>query len=232
MILEELLKNNVSNIVSLYIIDLSSISGNISDIYRFFPGTTELNTPITWQGEVYQPLPLTMDGIEWNGQGTLPTPKIKVSNIGGIITALTQEYSDMIGAKLTRKRTLLIYLDAINFISGNSSADPTAYFPDEIYYVDRKSFESNTYAEFELVSALDISSIKLPRRLVIQNLCSWRYRSAECNYTGSDMYTEMGGSTTDPNLDKCGKKLSDCELRFGTTGTLNYGGFPGAGLYS
>ncbi len=108
-------------------------------------------------------------------------------------------------------------------------ADPTQHLVDDVWYVDRKSKENSVSIEFELASALDMQGVTLPRRQVIQNVCSWLYRSSECGYTGGPVAEANGTPTTDAELDACGKRLSDCKLRFGT-GILPYGGFPGCGL--
>jgi phage-related protein len=86
--------------------------------------------------------------------------------------------NDLGGAKVVRIRTLKKYLD------GQAGADPHAKFPDEIWYVDRKSNENRAVVEFELASKFDLVGVMLPRRQIIANVCQWKYRSAECGYTG------------------------------------------------
>jgi lambda family phage minor tail protein L len=70
----------------------------------------------------------------------------------------------------------------------------------------------------------------LPRRQVVQNVCAWRYRSAECGYTGGAVADINDQPTTDPARDQCGKRLASCKLRFGQYAELPFGGFPAAGL--
>lgn len=234
-ILDELLKSSPSSIIDLLMADFSSIGG--TDILRFFSGTSEGGSNIVWNSNTYTAYPLELSGLEINGAGQLPTPHLKLANIGGYVSELNVNYSDLLGLKITRIRTMAKYLDAINFTNGNPTADPEASFPPEVFYIDRKVSENNILVEYELVSALDISSIKLPRRLIIQNMCQWRYKHADgnCGYIPAEhnnrMFTEFGVATSNPDLDICGKKLSDCKIRFGANATLNYGGFPGAGLY-
>ena len=86
--------------------------------------------------------------------------------------------NDLGGAKVVRIRTLKKYLD------GEAGADPHAKFPDEIWYVDRKSNENRCVVEFELASKFDLVGVVLPRRQIIANVCQWKYRGAECGYTG------------------------------------------------
>lgn len=117
---------------------------------------------------------------------------------------------------------------------GNPSADPTQEFPQEIWYIERKSSESNMAVQFELVSALELAGVQLPRRQIIANYCSFLsnggYRGALCGYTGAPVATADGTPTTVLALDKCGGKLSDCQLRQWPDNVLNFGGFPAAGL--
>ena len=102
--------------------------------------------------------------------------------------------NDLTGAKLTRIRTLARYIDAGNFGANNvlttaddlelqledgegiqvenianpfGTPDSTQRFPDEIYYVDRKSIENRDVVEFELASVFDLAGVKLPKRQVL-----------------------------------------------------------------
>jgi lambda family phage minor tail protein L len=231
-ILSELRKSAPSKIIDLFSAELSSISENDTTVLNYFSDTNELGNNIWWAGDEFLAYPFEISGFEWDGAGQLPTPRLRIGNLGGTISEYNRLYDDLLGLKVTRIRTMLKYLDSVNFADGNEDADDTAQFPKEVYFIDRKVSENNSVVEYDLVSALDISSIKLPRRLVIQNTCQWRYRGAECNYTGSAMFTKLGVSTTNSALDVCGKRLSDCKIRFGASSTLNYGAFPGAGLFN
>jgi len=110
-----------------------------------------------------------------------------------------------------------------------NTSDPTAFMEDDIYFIDRKAVESNILIEFELAPAWDVEGVRLPSREIIQNTCLWRYRGGECGYTG-DNYFDYNDQLTVESRDTCGKRLNSCELRFGSSATLPYGGFPGAGL--
>ena len=213
--------------IELFVIDLTSLGGGVS---RFHAGTNKLKQPVVWQGNTYQPWPVEASGFEYNGRGQSPRPKIRIANTNGLVTALNRDYDDICGAKVVRKRTFARYLDAINFPGGvNAEADPTAEFPDDIYYVERKVGESNDQVEYELAGIWDVEGIMLPARQVIASTCPTAYRSADCGYTGGPVATSDDTATNDPALDDCGKRLSSCKLRFGQYGDLPYGGFPSAG---
>lgn len=217
-------------IVEMYVLDTSTIGGSV---YRFHAGTNELRASLVWQGYTYNPMPIEASGFEISGQGQLPRPTIKVANITGVLGSLVRSLDDLVGAKVTRKRTMVKYLDAVNFSGGvNLSADPNQYYPNEVFFVSRKVSENKIFIEFELASALDAQGVKLPRRQVIQNLCTWVYRSSECGYAGGAVADITDTPTVDLNQDACSHKMTGCKLRFGEFSELPYGGFPGSGLLS
>lgn len=170
-------------IIEMYELDLSPLGD--ADVYRFYAGVNLNGQPLVWRGDTYAAFPVVVSGFDMSTNGQLPRPKLQVSNVNGTITALVLAYNDLVGAQLVRHRTLAKYLDAVNFPGGvNPTADPDAAFADDIFFIDRKSMETDEAVEFELATALDVSGVTLPRRLVIQNVCPWQYRSAECGYTG------------------------------------------------
>ena len=61
--------------------------------------------------------------------------------------------------------------------------------------------ENKLVVEFELVSALDLQGIMLPRRQVLTSVCTWKYRGADCSYTGPAVATQTDTITTDILLD-------------------------------
>lgn len=211
------------------IIEMFIIEGNGERIY-FHAGTNQLGENIKWQGQEYVRYPIEASGFEFSGSGPAPRPKLLVSNFMSSVTAVLMGNDDLLGFKVTRKRTLAKYMDAENFKNGNANADPDSHFADDIYYIDRKAAETSEAVEFELVSALDLQGVKLPRRQIIQNSCCWKYRSANCGYAGNRFYDKNDQPTTNSKDDFCGKKLKSCKVRFGESSELPYGGFPGADL--
>ena len=198
-------------------------------LFRWHPGTTVADQPIVWQGITYEPMPIEAEGFEMTGAGKLPRPTVRVSNIGGYMGAYLRGISDGIGAKLTRKRTLGKYLDAVNFPDGNPYADPLTAFPDEIFFVTRKASENPIFLDIELAVPFDVEGIQIPRRQVIAGTCQWVYRSAECGYAGPPVEDIEGNPTTDPAEDACRKSLDACKKRFGTS-ILRTSAFPASML--
>lgn len=227
-ITSEIQKLEPSAIIELYELDATTLGG---DLIRFHGGTNELNENVIWQGNAYLRYPVNATGFEYSGTGSLPRPKVVVSNFMSAITILLLEFNDLMGAKFTRKRTLVKYLDAVNFTGGvNAAADPSAAFPDEVYFIDRKALENRDGVQFELACSFDLIGIQLPLRQIVRNICPWKYRGGECGYTGTNFFTTADVSTNDVTQDVCGKRISSCKLRFGAHSQLPYGGFPGADL--
>ena len=103
----------------------------------------------------------------------LPRPNLTVSNALGTITAIlltvneTTACNYLIGATVTRIRTLARYLDAANFPGSSNpfgTPDPTAEFPQEIYKIDRKSAENREIVTFELAAVFDLAGVRAPKR--------------------------------------------------------------------
>lgn len=238
LIVAELQKVAPSAIIELHELHLSQDLHGSSTVYRFHSGINAKQQPgnIVWSGQTYQAFPITVDGFEYTGNGQLPRPKLRAANVLGAISAILLEVNaitpgnDLIGAKFVRRRTLAKYLDAVNFennINPYGTPDPSAEFPQEIFYVARKVSENREYVEFELAASLDLQGVRLPRRQCIANICQWQYRSAQCGYTGTAYFDSNDNYTTVQSQDVCGKRLNSCSKRFGwvpnisTAGTTN-----------
>jgi lambda family phage minor tail protein L len=196
----ELQKINPSSIIELFELELSTALHGVNTVYRFHAGSNmDANGELVWKGNTYQRFPVEAEGFEYTGNGQLPRPKIRVSNLLGTITGIlltvnaTTAGNDLNGAKLTRIRTLARYIDDANFDGGSNpygTPDTTAEFPQEIYYLDRKVTENRDVVEWELAAAFDLAGVRAPKRQCINNLCQWVYRGAECGYTGAPIADE------------------------------------------
>jgi lambda family phage minor tail protein L len=219
-------KLSPGGIIELYTLDLVPLGGALE---RFYSGTNEFNANVVFQGITYIALPIDVEGFETSASGSNPRPKLKVGNIGGLISVYNRTYQDLTGVKVTRIRAFVEQLDAVNFVGGNVNADPNIVFPIDRYIVDRKTTETRIFSEYELASAWDVVEF-LPRRPVLQNACFWGYRSTECGYAGGAVADVFDQPTTVLAQDQCSKRLTGCELRFGENNPLPFGGFPGVGL--
>ena len=171
---------NPGAIIELFTLTLDSTLHGSSTVHRFHNGSNmNANGNIVWAGNSYEKFPIQCEGFDFGSTGTLPRPTISVSNIFGTITALLQAANqttvgnDLNGTKLVRIRTLAKFLDAVNF-DGNTNPygtpDPTAEFPQEIYFLDRKITENRDVVIWEAISALDLVNVKLPKRIATKEL--------------------------------------------------------------
>jgi len=242
-IASEVQKLNPSSVVELFELDTRNHVGGT--LFRFHAGVNGMSDYLVWGGNEYVPFPIQAEGFEWRGTGTLPRPKVKIANVTGLLGAAVREMDDLIGSKVTRIRTFARYLDAVNFPNGNPLADSTAEFSRDVFFVNRKVMENKFLIEFELAAMLDVQGVKLPKRMIVANVCGWAYRGAECGYTGDPVADENDLATNNPALDQCGKRISSCKLRFplaaqaemptftsaGAGGQgLPFGGFPGVAI--
>jgi|TARA_R100000479_G_scaffold36568_2_gene16174 lambda family phage minor tail protein L len=228
---EELAKLSPSAVIELFEVHLDSTLHGSTDVYRFHAGANAaIDGNIVFNSNTYTRIPVKADGFEMTNTGTLPRPTLSISNLDGTMTTLlllvnaTTAGNDLGGAEVRRIRTLKKFLD------GESTADPNAKFPDERWFIDRKSNESRDSVTFELASKFDLAGQKLPKRQIIANVCQWKYRSSECSYTGSNYFDVDGNPVSTLAQDVCGKRVESCKLRFGNTSELPFGSFPGAGL--
>lgn len=224
----------IKNLVTLFEIDGSNIE--MPTLIRFS------QTPVVDSGGVlidpvfdsntYFAVNIVATGFEYVGNGQMPRPKLAVTNINKVLFSLMLEFDDLLGAKITRTRTLRKYLD------DGSSPDPSAIFPQDIYYIEQKTKHNKYEIEFALSTPLDQERLYLPQRQVLRDHCghiyriyndpSFVYTNASCPYTDTNYFTKLGIATADPAADSCGKKLSDCTLRFANE-PLPIRSFPGVG---
>ncbi|MCW2242270.1 phage minor tail protein L [Azospirillum canadense] len=221
-------------IVTLYDLDTAVYGGGT---YHFTDNSGN-GAPIKWRGNDYQPFDLESEGWEWSGRGPLPTPRLRLTNANMLLSSLIATYDDLIGCRVTRWRTMARFLDT------GATPSPGDHFPPDVYVIERKAVQTKQVVEFELSAALDQQGRMLPGRQVIRDSCTHTYRrwnsltggfdysKASCPFaeTGAGCYFDrLGNPVTDPSQDVCGKRLSDCRLRFNRYGFLFTRAFPGAG---
>ena len=190
----ELQKINPSSIVELFQLELNTAIHGSNTKYYFHNGTNNnQNSNFIFDNIEYTKMPIEADGFEFNGK-QLPRPRLTISNILGTFTTILLTLPQGLeGAKVTRIRTLERYIDNTNFTGGQillengsnllledgnaidmesginpfGTPDPTATFPNEIYYIDRKVTENRDIIQFELTASFDLDGVRLPKRQVL-----------------------------------------------------------------
>ena len=233
-----------SAIVTLFEIDLTSIleAKSIPDLsaakvqtgfkqatpdntLRFHNNIKVFDSTIIWQGNTYIPAPIQATGFENSSRGTLPTPILSISSqseTGTDQLALLRyeilKLGDIIGAKVTRRRTFAKYLDWANFTAATSESrfaelpegyepDPNAELPKDIYFIERKTSENKNTIQYQLSSILDLEGIKIPQRTIISDKCNWNYRGPGCWYQHKE-----GTEDPIPVLQKADLRTGDIAL--------------------
>ena len=156
-------------------------------------GTNGINGSIFWQGIEYVPFPIQSSGFESKGDGSLPRPKLAVSNQDFFVSNLIRRYNNLVGAKVVRKRTFVKFLDNNNFAENKNpygSADSSAGLEDQVFFVLRRATENRAIVELELASPLEIDNVTFPRRTVMARYCSFHYRGNGCRYMGMPIADE------------------------------------------
>jgi len=218
---------NPGALVELYVLDPSPIDP-LASLIRLHNFVSRADAPVVFQGNTYTPFPIEAIGFGLTSTGQLPRPRVRVANLNGMLQSALQQYDDLVGAIVIRKRTFEQYLD------GEPGADPLAELPEDHYLIERKVSETRNVIEWELVTRSDAEGAMLPRRQVTANACAWRYMGEGCGWVPSAnptrWYNALDGHVFVQSEDRCGKRLASCRVRHGAVGDLHvpFGGFPGS----
>lgn len=211
-------------LVDLWQIDFREFGGQI---FYFCNQVNELGNAVVWQGQAYEPYPIQADGFELTSQGAGNRPTLSVSNLLGFVTAAAEEFNQLVGVTVIRRQTYARFLDAVNFKSGNPTADITQEVVSK-FVIERLSSLNAEMASFELAAPSESDGAIIPARIMLANTCCWQYRGEGCGYTGRAVADRFDMPTDDINKDDCSRCLTGCRARFGMTAVLPFGGLPSA----
>lgn len=175
-----------STLVSLYTLNGQSIG--LEEVFTFCDMTSSSYQSIIFNGITYAPFPIISAKFGYDGTGKPVRPSLTASNINGFVSQLLLNNQNLLGAMFIRQRVFARFLDAANWTNGVNpwgTPDPTAAYPQEIWYVNRKTQENQQLVEWELASLFETDGVKLPRRQMTANVCGSKYRDPEtCGYSG------------------------------------------------
>ena len=211
--------------IELFTLDLNPLGAAV--VFNFTKNINPDGSNIAFGGVEFEPLDFETSGYEWSGAGTFPKPKISFPNAGNLATALINSYGDLTGAKITRLRTYAKYLDG-----GSEGGQDIHYMPD-VYYIEQRTKLTKSVATWVMSSVMDFQGVKLPRRLALRDVCQHTYRwwngsafvYGTCPYVGSNNFDENDQPTNSAG-DRCSRKLTGCEARFGANNELPTYAFP------
>lgn len=161
--------------VALWTVD-NAINGGVT--YRFHSSNQNgVDTDIVFDGVTYTATPISVSGVEMTGQGK-PKPKLSIGTLGAVGLGLLEDFDLLLGASCTRIKTLAKYLD------NGSNPDTTAVWPTVKFFVEHLESVTDTVAIYRLADPTELPNVKIPRQVVLTNLCSACYRGETCQYAG------------------------------------------------
>jgi lambda family phage minor tail protein L len=179
-----------SALLELYKLDGTAVG--LSEIFYFTNASSANFQPIVFNGVTYTPFPISLENNEVDGKGSLPRPKLTVSNIRGFVSSLLLGNGSIDGATVTRTKVFARFIDVVNFPANEPTPswvtpDPSATYAPEIWQINRKVSENPQVVVFELASPHDAARARLPKRTILAGVCSdWKYREAgTCNFSGA-----------------------------------------------
>lgn len=182
-----------SALLNLFTLDLSPIGDNTQ--YYFVDFVSANYKSVVFDGVTYPPFPIQIKGMGYDGQGAIVRPKLTVANPKGLISALLLQNQDLVGAAVTITRVFARFIDAVNFPGGVSpyTPDPTAAYAPEVFFINRKTGENQATIEWELATAFELDSRRLPSRTMLAGFCQWRFRDGiTCGYSGAPVCDSLG----------------------------------------
>ena len=164
-----------SELIHLYELEYSD--GNYA---RFFAGLDDDLTDVQFRDSSntardYTAIPLLAEGFDITSDGAYSRPEVTIGNVGSVFSDAVGglDYQDLIGRRLTKITTFRKYLVGE---SGDSASAPGVALPKIVYVIDRIKAKNIISITFELASPFDLAGITLPRRVVVGNACTWRYK--------------------------------------------------------
>lgn len=154
LLTNETQKDTLSAYIELYELDASAIGGSL---HRFTNSIPETGNTITYDTHDYLLVPIEFSGLSVKSDGAPARPQMIIDNVSRILLSAVISLGDLVGAKLTRKRTFAKYLD------NGSDPNPNAYV-DDVFFISQKTSHTASSISFELCSALELTDLKIPGR--------------------------------------------------------------------
>jgi lambda family phage minor tail protein L len=151
--------------VELFTLDTTALGGTI---YYVTPNIYPNTSYLSFANNTYMPVPVAFTGWEvmadtTGGQGAMPRPTLAVGNANKTFLSLVISLGDLVGAKVTRIRTFMKYLD------GQPNANPNQYVGPDVYIVAQKTSHTNQQIVWQLTNPMDIPTAMLPARQILKD---------------------------------------------------------------
>lgn len=171
---------------------------------------------VSFGGVTYNPTPCKVEWMPKTGEGTEPRVVLVVSDVEGDVAPLIDNYTGLVGADLTVKRTWSIFLD------GQPGADAVQFTEFRMRVNQYTGIFSDQF-EFTLMSSVTLERRSIPGRRYLRR-CQYQLSSSECGASTVANY-DLTGAPTTANNRACTKDPGGCFLYQGNT--HRYGGFLG-----
>lgn len=191
--LVDLFEITLQNSSSIDVRFVSGLANGVDNIY--FPSINgqSLNE--------YVAIPASIGNIETSSGGASNRPTFEVANLISLGRSIENNSDgsndeqtwqeilesrniakpeDILGARLTYRRTLLKNTYKSSDVSGWSTTLPVE-FPKAVYIMERVKGENTLVVSYELVSPFDLEKVKLPNRTIVGKYCSWKYQGIDIN---------------------------------------------------
>lgn len=171
---QELNKQYVGDIIELYELDLNPMGQ--AEILRVTPHS---ESTVVWQGNSYVPFPVSMEYSERSSASAPSRVKLVASTASTLLTSLMLQHGDLVGARVTKWRTLAMYLDS------QPTADPNQHWPVERYTIIQRESLNYEGVAWVLGNWLDTPNLILPARQTLRDVASNKslYCPGQVRYT-------------------------------------------------
>ena len=168
--IEELQQTNPSAIIDLFELELVEglhyATGNplgITTVYRWHSGVAQNSQgELVFNSNTYSQMPIEAEGFDYKGssqKSSLPRPTLRISNLLSTVSTILAEingitpHNDLIGAKVTRFRTMAKFISASNFsgqtityvVTVQNVGGANYFYLNGVYKPTLSLVEGNTY---------------------------------------------------------------------------------------
>ena len=195
------------------------------DLFTLSPASILFNLPtvnfcnignVSFGGVQYLAVPIDTDWQSKTSEGTESQSTLVVSDVNADVANLLENYTGILGANLTVKRTWSVFLDSA------VSADPTQYLEFRMR-INQYSGSYQDRFEFTCIPAASLERKQIPARSYLRR-CQWKLSGEECK-APTNIHFDLSGNSTTPQNRACSKDLDGCRRYQGHT--INFGGYPG-----
>lgn len=146
--------------VELFVLDATKFGG---PVYRFCNHLNRSGGAVVFGGVTYNPMPIMVEGYDLNQTGTNAKPTLSLSNLSKVLLSGIVNQGDLVGAKVSRIRTLS------KFLADGDTPNSSAFVGPDVMFVEQKTFHTRSMIQFQLTSVMDRNGMKLPRRQVLKD---------------------------------------------------------------